>query len=145
MVTATRLNKLFIEEVSGVDDPANQLPGFMVMKARRGSAWERVVKACDDLRKELGNDDTFERVLKAMFTEGERVFLGHDSLRVLKVVRRAPSLPAGVEVIKRHSLRHPTDGQFTPAMLGPFRIVGGNHLPALLEAAARSRRSAPGG
>ena len=31
--TATKLERLLIEEISAVDDPANQIPGFMVAKA----------------------------------------------------------------------------------------------------------------
>jgi hypothetical protein len=35
MAEQTKLEKLMIEEISGVDDPANQSPGFMVFKAAK--------------------------------------------------------------------------------------------------------------
>jgi hypothetical protein len=40
---AVRLDKLFMTEVSGVDDPANQLPGWMVTKSADATAPESIV------------------------------------------------------------------------------------------------------
>src|SRR5690242_20735227 len=129
MTDTTRLTKLLISEVSGVDDPANQLPGWMVMKARGADAspWESCVEACDELRRELDNDVTFERVIKAFATEGEYVFLGRESVSVLTLVPEKPSfrIPAGVEVVKAkaHDLRHPTDGKYVPAKMGIWSLL----------------------
>ena len=42
----TKLDKLFINEVSGVDDPANQSPGWALMK-QRAEATEDLLKTVD--------------------------------------------------------------------------------------------------
>lgn len=76
----TRLDKLVIEEVSGVDDPASQLPGWMLTKARQ----RRIIEHAEGLRKALGSDDLFERVVKAALTPDELVFFGTQGIRILK-------------------------------------------------------------
>lgn len=67
MSKVNRLTKLTIDELSGVDAPANMLPGFLVMKAECAEP----------------NDE------------------------VAGLVRR------------RHSMRHPQTGRFTPAITTP--------------------------
>lgn len=37
-MTATKLEKLLLQEISAVDDPANEIPGWQVMKARKPPA-----------------------------------------------------------------------------------------------------------
>jgi hypothetical protein len=63
---SVRLDKLRIEEVSGVDQPANDLPGFMVYKARTG-AFTALAKAINEtpLAKALEADD-YDGVIAAM-------------------------------------------------------------------------------
>jgi hypothetical protein len=106
----TQLQRLIIDEVSGVADPANQLPGWMVTKTRDGSS---VLNAAEKLRKAVGNDAIFERVVKAMVTPGEFVFFGVDGIHVLRKARH-------------DGRQHPHTGRFT-SMAEPqqTRIAGG--------------------
>jgi hypothetical protein len=55
MTDLTKLETLLMEEISGVDDPANQLPGWMVTKSR--TQREGVLEAVENLRKACGGDD----------------------------------------------------------------------------------------
>jgi len=49
---ATRLAKLKIDEVSGVDDPANLTPGWLVMKSK--DELEAILKTAENMQGELG-------------------------------------------------------------------------------------------
>jgi hypothetical protein len=117
----TRLDRLTITEVSGVDRPANELDGWMVAKAAGGVTVLDVVKAvlskadlglkvkssparnavldtCDRLRKSCRNDDLFVGLISG------RSILFHGS-KVSGVLKAAA----------RHDGRkHPDTGRFTP-------------------------------
>jgi len=60
-VPSTKLEKLLISEVSGVDDPASLLPGWMVTKAARTGFVAAVESAADSLIAEIPSTFKVER------------------------------------------------------------------------------------
>ena len=74
-----QLKKLSISEVSGVDDPANEIPGWLVMKARAAVSTAPYspgesrailaaagdVPAAEALRKAVSDDDLFVEIVRA--------------------------------------------------------------------------------
>ena len=50
MAPLTKLEKLLLSEVSAVDDPANEAPGFAVLKAKGGDAMAAEVEAMIERR-----------------------------------------------------------------------------------------------
>jgi hypothetical protein len=85
-----RLSTLKMEEVSGVDDPANMLPGWMVTKARAQSGGSQRFLAVVKTAIFLTAHDTSELA----------VFDGAESIHVLKA--------------KHDGRQHPDTGRFTP-------------------------------
>ncbi len=70
----TKLEKLLISEVSGVDDPANELPGWLVQKAATATPTKAADPAAPTLKDRLGllfgkEDDVTKEELVAILDE----------------------------------------------------------------------------
>lgn len=102
----TKLRDLKILEVSGVDAPANELDGWLVMKAR-GNAPDTLRK-CQSMTDAEAWDVIVYRaaeraVIKMLFAEAT----GTHSL-----ITEVERLSAALALKAKHSTRHPQSGQF---------------------------------
>jgi hypothetical protein len=115
---ATRLESLILKEISGVDDPANESPGFAVFKSKGGdgdafvTALAKAVEAAIDEATDVAAED----VAKAM-SEALRPYTAvADAL-----LKRIES----VEKLLASSARKSLDGQDeTPVIAGDKATVG---------------------
>jgi hypothetical protein len=126
-MTATKLEQLLIKEVSGVDDPANGLPGWLVMKAR-GDDREAEAVWCAAVWKAVGEVTHNYTLANAMApdTTDSAEFLAlckgldrmHDEdperYRNIVVAALTDEERATVKAMMRHAERHPTTGQYAP-------------------------------
>jgi hypothetical protein len=111
----SKLEQMSIHEVSAVEDGANEIPGWMVLKSKQGDGLlTQIHKAAEAYTREHGGDD------RAIARE--------------MIIKAAEQLP------ERHITRHPESGRFTanPAMpaggmpgSGSLFVHSGNVLPAL--------------
>ena len=103
----TKLTKLRIEEVSGVDRPASMLDGFMVMKARDPHALQKAAGLTTADALAIIVDRAAERaVAKATLAE-----LFGTAVPLTEVER----LSAALVLKSKHSTRHPFNGKFIAA------------------------------
>lgn len=129
----TKLETLLITEVSGVDDPANELPGWMVTKARRGDDLLTTVKAIIFRPRNL-SDVSEESIEKAAETFGyAAVLIADGSVEVVEKAGSRAGHPGG-------SHRDPATGKFHPTTLNGWSLAGAIH-PTLGRLAAQRRAS----
>lgn len=122
-----RLDLLRILEVSGVDEPANQIPGWVVMKSATGDLThtkEQLLHLRDVLTSVIskGRADTPDEAAVL------GVFLRHGAEREWRagiaavpaekrraVIIKAAELLDGERIVftKRHAVRHPETGRYT--------------------------------
>jgi hypothetical protein len=89
-----RLERLLISEVSGVDDPANELPGWMVTKARpmeQGTALERTCK---------GLSADAQAQLRALVDELAAIAMGDPLTQALAASKFKPAAQVAAGVFK---------------------------------------------
>ena len=118
-----KLHTLLIKEISGVDDPANQLPGWAVLKARGQPKPVEKLHHLDSFGASavIHDDSDFVTVYKA---DGSVVEIAKSALDPA-VVSTSPSSLDGASAVRAHQseqqLRHPATGKFTR---GIWRHVG---------------------
>jgi hypothetical protein len=108
----TLLQGLKITEVSGVDDPANMLPGFMVTKSRDGiqKAQQEFGALLEEIRTKAGltDDERVEKVRAAVAACPQAI-----SVPAMKQATLADRIREQFDIGKAHDLRHPETGKFT--------------------------------
>jgi hypothetical protein len=113
----TKLKNLLISEVSAVDDPANQAPGWLVMKARGGDPF--LGSTDPDLvimHRALGS-----AIRKALDGCGEEL----NEAEELSVAIMVGALELDEPYAKaRHGVRHPQTGKFIPVASRPTYTPG---------------------
>lgn len=132
----TLIQRLRIEEISGVDDPANELPGWMVTKARG----RRLLDAADPA-------STFflKSICKAILHAPRDIDAPSDETLRKSVEMFGPTLTlliadGSVEVAKA-AQRHPSTGRFMAPIL-PMANGGAVH-PTLARLTAEHGRRHP--
>jgi hypothetical protein len=92
---AAELQRLLIQEVSGVDDPANALPGWMVAKGRQvveeGTALERTCK---------GLSADAQAQLRALVDELAAIAMGDPLTQALAASKFKPAAQVAAGVFK---------------------------------------------
>jgi hypothetical protein len=107
----TLLQGLKISEVSGVDEPAHELPGWLVTKSRDGieKAQQEFGALLEEIRTRAGltDDERVEKVRAAVAACPEAISVPAMKNAILADRIRAQYLE------KRHEVRHPATGKFT--------------------------------
>lgn len=75
---ATKLEQLLIKEISGVDDPANEIPGFMVLKSADGEATPTVDETVTP--SEATDDTSIVQRIRNLLTGKEDLEMNKDEL-----------------------------------------------------------------
>jgi len=150
----TRLEQMLIDEVSGVDDPANQLGGWMVRKSRSAGFAARVQpdgrvrsvsfpagmspdEARDAMRSIGVDEDTISALGGSGVAKAADDALTAYLMEVIELAEKAAKDRNDPlrQLARRHSLRHPVSGQFrakTTVVDGiPWQHSGNVH-PGLL-------------
>jgi len=150
----TRLEQMLIDEVSGVDDPANQLTGWMVRKSRSAGFAARVQPdgrvrsvsfpagmSAEDAAEAMRGIGVDEDTISALGGSGVAK-AADDALtayltEVIELAEKAAADPNDPlrQLARRHSLRHPVSGQFrarTTVVDGVTWEHHGNVHPGLL-------------
>ena len=119
---AVRLAKLALSEVSGVDQPANLLPGFMVQKARGTESLLRKAREKGDLESALavlrGIVSGIRTGLEQVHTVDWSALASVPTDKRRDVIIKAAALAHAEDgttapTFKRHTIRHPETGRFT--------------------------------
>lgn len=107
-MTSTKLEKLLIGEVSGVDDPAHEIPGWMVAKAATPPA------------SDAAGDSGFVDKIKALITKGgeptgeSEIEMTKDELVAVLEEREVALVEKMTEAVAK-SVEVPAAGEATPA------------------------------
>lgn len=137
----TKLEKLLIGEVSGVDDPANETPGWLVMKAASAasssadaSATANAADAAPTLKDRLAllfgkeDDGMTEDALKAILDEREDALVEKLAVKLAPTAPEAPAAPA----VEATALTEKASAPEAPAPAAPAPEAA----PAALDAEA---------
>jgi hypothetical protein len=108
----TKLERLVMTETSGVDDPANMTPGWMVLKARDPQVVAELTALC---RADLEGFKKAAAQFNAEVEEYEKALRIQENPQVRKEFRRlvleeAAKIPDTRKA--RHNIRHPKSGRF---------------------------------
>jgi len=109
-VDTVKLQKLLMKEVSGVDDPASQLPGWMIAKSRAPAPAEKLHMLDANGSTAVAHDNV--DTVTVYKSDGTVVQIAKSSLDESAVVERSSSDAPTAEHHSERQNRHPATGRF---------------------------------